>query len=67
MRQTEIVISSASDKQVLAEEFNAKRSLISKALHFSANSMVARKMRCYAINQLGCKVYIRKSSLNLNQ
>lgn len=61
MRRREEVVTSSEDRQELAQKFNVKKYVISRALHFSVNSLEARKIRSYAINTLGCRVFIHKS------
>lgn len=61
MRRREIIITSPSDRQRLFEMTGYGKSVISKAMLFLANSLAARRMRAYAVNFLGCHVYLDES------
>lgn len=61
--RTDRVITSKEDRKRIADEFGMKRDVISKAMNFVSNSMLARKARCFAVNILGCQVHIRKNHL----
>lgn len=59
----ERVVASKEDKERIAKAFGIKPPIISKALNFRADSMAARIARCYAVNTLGCRVYLRSKHL----
>lgn len=61
--KTERVITSKEDRKRIAEMFGLDKSVISKAMNFLCHSYAARKARCYAVNQLGCTVYVHPSHL----
>lgn len=61
MKRREEVVTSTEDRQEIAQKFNVPKYVISRATHFCVNSLEARKIRCYAVNTLGCKVYIHSS------
>lgn len=61
--KTERVITSKEDRKRIAEAYGMQRDVISKAMNFVSNSMLARKARCFAVNILGCQVHIRKYHL----
>jgi len=59
----ECVITSQEDKRRIADEFKVKAAIVSKAMHFRSDSLLARKARCYAVNHLGCTVYVHPRHL----
>lgn len=61
--KTERVITSKEDRKRIAEAYGMKPAILSKAMLFTSNSMLARKARCFAVNILGCQVHIRKYHL----
>lgn len=40
----------------LRAHFNCSQPTVSAALHFKRNSMLARSIRVYAVNFLGCRI-----------
>lgn len=59
----ERVVASKEDKVRIQEVLGIKLPIVSKALNFRADSMAARVARCYAVNTLGCRVFIRSKRI----
>lgn len=59
----EIVITSKEDRKQLAEFLRLDKTVISKAMNFASNSMAARKARIFAVNKLGCRIYLNQNHL----
>lgn len=57
------IITTIEDNKQLAEKLKLSKTLISRALNFHVDSIAARKCRSYAVNYLGCHVFISKDSL----
>lgn len=57
------IVSTIEDNKQLAEKLRLSKTLISRALNFHIDSKAARKCRSYAVNVLGCHVFIKKENL----
>ena len=53
----QIIYAVALDRKALMEKFSTVPSVISDALKFKCNSVMQRRIRCYAVNFLKCPVF----------
>ena len=63
MRAREYITAHAKQRKVLQTQFNSSATLISRSLDLTRNSIKARSIRVYAVNNLFCKLHINKKSI----
>lgn len=59
MPKRKFVYAIAKDRIALLEKFKCDQSNISRALSFKTSSLLARKIRSYAVNVLDCPYFER--------
>jgi hypothetical protein len=52
------VFASTDSRQLLLSKFGLTASSLSKILNFESNSLLARKVRCYAVNFLKSAIWM---------
>ena len=57
------VFATTDTRKALAEKFSVQQGTLTYALNFKCNSLLARRIRVYAINFLKCAVWIDESSI----
>ena len=57
------ISASSSQRKQLADAFGVHLRTVYKSLNFQSNSLMARKIRSYAVNKLGCPVNMNRNKL----
>lgn len=52
------ILISRKTRTDLLKKFKVNTSTVYKALTFKSHSIIARRIRCYAVNKLGAKLFI---------
>ena len=59
----ERIVTSVEDRLQIVKRFGLDKTAISRAMNFNSSSMKRREARVYAVNKLGCKVYLKPEHL----
>ena len=62
MRAREYITAHAKQRKRLQEQFNCVHSMVTMSLDLTRNSIKARSIRVYAVNNLFCRLHINKKS-----
>lgn len=57
------VFATTETRKALAEKFGVQQGTLTYALNFKCDSLLARKIRVYAVNFLKCAVWIDESTI----
>lgn len=52
------VFANTMSRKALGEKYHITAASLSKILSFESNSLLARQLRCYAVNFLQCAIWI---------